>query len=102
MVEGMLCQAVTITIETHAQSGLARRLVAQKSDPPACPMAGTVLANRYLNTNAITIGETTIGITKIVRSVVLNRMLDVNPTASANAVIFTRITVTSENPNVNK
>jgi len=46
--------------------------------------------------------EITIGITKIVRSPVLNRMREVRPTASRNAMTLTTITVAIENPKVKR
>ena len=46
--------------------------------------------------------EITIGMTKIVRRPVLNRMREVSPTASRNATKLTTITVAIENPNVNR
>ncbi len=48
------------------------------------------------------IPEMTIGITKIARRPVLNRIRETSPTARRNASTFTTITVTIENPNVNR
>ncbi len=59
----MDCQAVTMTIATHAQSSFARIETDSASEPSASPSIGTVFANRYWNTNAMTIPEITIGIT---------------------------------------
>jgi hypothetical protein len=46
--------------------------------------------------------EITIGITKIARRPVLNRMRETSPTASRKASTFTTITVAIEKPNVNR
>ena len=70
--------------------------------PIACPNAGTELENRKLNTNAITMPEITMGITKIVRSAVLPRMREVSPTARRKATALTSSTVTAAKPNVKR
>lgn len=46
--------------------------------------------------------ETTIGMTKMVRSADFMRIREVSPTANRNAITFTAITVTIENPKVNR
>jgi len=46
--------------------------------------------------------EITMGMTKTVRSAVLNLTRVVRPTASRNAATLTTITVASEKPNVNR
>ena len=71
-VPGIACHAVTMTIATHARSGLARMLSLSQPMPSACPSAGSELENRKLKTKAMTMPEITIGMTKIVRSPVFS------------------------------
>ena len=75
-VPGIACHAVTMTIAIQARSGLARMLSLSQPIPSACPSAGTELENRKLKTKAMTMPEITIGMTKIVRSPVLQRICD--------------------------
>src|SRR6478752_9334982 len=99
---GIACHAVTITIASHAQSGLARMLSWSHAMPEMVPNAGSEFENRNLKTNAMMIAEITMGITKIVRNGVFSRIRDVSATARSRAMTLTAITVTSENPNVNR
>jgi hypothetical protein len=48
-VPGIACQAVTITIATHARSGFARMLV-DSTGSRATPSAGSEFENRKLKT----------------------------------------------------
>ena len=48
------------------------------------------------------IPEITMGITKTARRATLKRIRAVNPTASRNEMMFTRITVTNAKPMVNR
>ena len=75
---GIACHAVTMTIASHAQSGLARMLSWSHAMPEIVPNAGTELENRNLKTKAMMMAEITIGITKIVRSGVFSRIRDVS------------------------
>src|SRR5699024_3875442 len=63
VVPGVGCHAVTIAPDSRAQSGFARIETDSASEPMDCPRPGTVLANRYWNTKAMTMPEMTIGIT---------------------------------------
>src|SRR6187402_3292613 len=99
---GIACHAVTMTIASHAQSGLARMLSWSHAMPEMVPNDGSEFENRNLKTNEMMMAEMTIGITKIVRNGVLSRIRDVNATARSRAMMLTATTVTRENPKVKR
>ena len=74
----------------------------QPRDAERLAQAGTVLENRKLKTKAMMMPEITIGMTKIVRSAVLNRIRESARRPAGMPARSPTITVTAAKPNVNR